>query len=77
MNLVRWDPIRELEDMSERLNRMFARPMARRDNGKETLTVADWVPTVDIDEGDQEYHITPNFRASEKRTSRSRSRKAC
>ena len=44
--------------MSERLNRMFARPTARRENGKETLTVADWVPTVDIEEGEQEYHIT-------------------
>lgn len=57
MNLIRWDPVKELEDMSERLNRMFARPMTRRDNGKETLTVADWVPTVDIEEGDEEYHI--------------------
>jgi len=41
MNLTRWDPVKELEDMSERLNRMFARPMARRENGNETLTVAD------------------------------------
>jgi HSP20 family protein len=58
MNLIRWDPVKELEDMSERLNRMFARPIARRENGKETLTVADWVPTVDIEEGEQAYHIT-------------------
>ena len=58
MNLIRWDPVKELEDMSERLNRMFARPVTRRDNGKETLTVADWVPTVDIEEGKQDYHIT-------------------
>jgi HSP20 family protein len=33
-------------------------PIARRENGKETLTVADWIPTVDIEEGDQDYHIT-------------------
>ena len=26
MTLVRWDPFRELEDMSDRLNRMFSRP---------------------------------------------------
>jgi HSP20 family protein len=56
MALVRWDPFRELEDMSERLNRMFARP-ALRSSGKETLTVADWVPTVDISETDEEYLI--------------------
>ena len=58
MNLIRWDPVKELEDMSERLNRMFPRPLSRRDNGKETLTAADWVPTVDIEEGEQDYHIT-------------------
>ncbi|MGA6828930.1 Hsp20/alpha crystallin family protein [Nitrospira sp. NS4] len=54
--LMRWDPFRELEDVSDRLNRMFARP-AVRTNGKETLTVADWVPTVDISETDGEYLI--------------------
>jgi HSP20 family protein len=53
---MRWDPFRELEDMSDRLNRMFARPAART-NGKETMIVADWVPTVDISETDGEYQI--------------------
>lgn len=57
MALVRWDPFRELEDMSERLNRVFARPAARVSNGKEALTVADWMPTVDISETDGEYLI--------------------
>ena len=57
MTLVRWDPFRELEDMSERLNRMFARPAARTSGGKEQLTVADWVPTVDISETDGGYLI--------------------
>ena len=32
--LMRWDPFRELEDMSERLNRMFKRPVARSADGK-------------------------------------------
>jgi HSP20 family protein len=56
MTLVRWDPFRELEDMSDRLNRMFSRP-ALRNSGKETMTVADWMPTVDISETDTEYLI--------------------
>ena len=56
MTLIRWDPFRELEDMSERLNRMVARP-ALRPSGKETMTVADWIPTVDISESDGEYLI--------------------
>ena len=54
--LMRWDPFRELEEMSDRLNRMFARP-ATRTNGKETIVVADWTPTVDISETDGEYQI--------------------
>lgn len=54
--LMRWDPFRELEEMSDRLNRMFARP-ATRTNGKETILVADWTPTVDISETDGEYQI--------------------
>jgi HSP20 family protein len=57
MTLVRWDPFRELEDMSDRLNRMFSRPSIGSKNGKETLTVADWTPTVDISETDGEYVI--------------------
>ena len=45
MNAVmRWDPFRELEEMSSRLNRGFN-------------TVADWIPTVDIAETDAEYQI--------------------
>ncbi len=57
MTLVRWDPFRELEEMSDRLNRMFSRPAIATKNGKEALTVADWTPTVDISESDGEYLI--------------------
>jgi HSP20 family protein len=53
---MRWDPFRELEDVSERLNRMIRRP-ATQTSGKETMTVADWTPTVDISETDGEYQI--------------------
>ncbi|MCS6291814.1 MAG: Hsp20/alpha crystallin family protein [Nitrospira sp.] len=54
--LMRWDPFRELEEMSDRLNRMVVRP-ATKTNGKEALTVADWMPTVDISETAGEYVI--------------------
>jgi HSP20 family protein len=55
--LMRWDPFRELEDMSERLNRVFNRQAGRSTDGKETITVADWIPTVDIAETEAEYQI--------------------
>ena len=57
MNLVRWDPFRELEEVTEQLNRVFGRSLARRENGKERLTVADWIPIVDISETENAYVI--------------------
>jgi HSP20 family protein len=57
MTLVRWDPFRELEDMSDRLNRMFSRPSLPQANSKETMVVADWAPSVDISETEGEYQI--------------------
>lgn len=57
MALVRWDPFVELEEVSARLNRMFARPATAPNNGKEALIVADWTPSVDISETDGEYQI--------------------
>lgn len=57
MTLVRWDPFRELEEMSDRLNRMISRPTSPHTNGKETMVVADWAPSVDISETDGGYQI--------------------
>ena len=59
MAIVRWDPFRELEEMSDRLNRMIARPSTgtATGQGKEVMTVADWTPTVDISETESEYAI--------------------
>ncbi|HSM99242.1 MAG TPA: Hsp20/alpha crystallin family protein [Gallionella sp.] len=57
MNLVKWDPFVELEDVSKHLNRIFGRFPARTETSRELLTVADWAPTVDITETDAAYLI--------------------
>jgi HSP20 family protein len=59
MNLLRIVPSRELEEMSERFARLVGRIPAGRDNNneKEMMTVADWVPLVDITEDEKEYLI--------------------
>jgi HSP20 family protein len=59
MAIVRWDPLRELAEMSDRLNRVISRPGAGavEGNGQEAMTVADWIPTVDISETEAEYAI--------------------
>src|SRR5262245_4115650 len=56
MNIVRWDPFRELEGIQSRLNRYFGEPAFRTGNGDE-LSFADWSPAVDIQETDKEYAI--------------------
>ena len=57
MNLVKWDPFKELEDVSNRLNRIFGRAPVRTESGREMLAVADWMPSVDISETDTEYLV--------------------
>ena len=56
MDATGWNPSRELADMSDRLNRVFAR-VPRGGEENEAMTVADWVPLVDISETGAEYMI--------------------
>lgn len=60
MQLIRrpeaWDPFREMEDLSSRMNRFFGLP--RAGNGeRELLAMTDWSPSCDISETDTEYRI--------------------
>ena len=57
MNLVKWDPFRELDDMSNRLNRIFGRPLARMEPNSEMLAMVDWMPSADISETETAYLI--------------------
>jgi HSP20 family protein len=57
MNLVRWDPFRELEEVSTRLNRLFHQPFGRRPIEDEGSLMAEWAPAVDVQETDGEYLI--------------------
>ncbi len=59
MSLVRWDPFRELEDVTSRLNRFFGLPALRpgADPRKDAMMAFDWEPTVDIAETETEFHI--------------------
>jgi len=57
MNLVKWDPLVELADVSKHLDRIFRRFPTRADSDEEALTLADWTPTVDITETDAAYLI--------------------
>lgn len=56
MPIIQWNPFHELEDMSNRLNRIFGRS-SRSGEGSQELSIPDWTPAVDIAEGKNEYHI--------------------
>jgi HSP20 family protein len=56
MNIVRWDPFRELEGIQARLNRVFSDRPFRNFEGDE-LSFAEWAPACDIQETDQEYVV--------------------
>jgi HSP20 family protein len=57
VNVTKWDPFRELEDMTQRLNRLFGRSLVNRDKDRETINVAEWTPAVDVSETETEYLI--------------------
>lgn len=57
MNLIKWDPFRELEEVSGRLNRIFGRPLGRLESNSEMLAMVDWTPSADISETDSAYLI--------------------
>ena len=62
MNLVRFDPLRELEGLSGRLNRIFDGSMVSKlpDEG---AIFGDWIPAMDIQETDGEYLLKTDLPA--------------
>ena len=55
MNVVKWNPFRELEEMQNRLNRVFNVPQGEK--AEEPFLFADWAPAVDIQETNDEYLV--------------------
>jgi HSP20 family protein len=56
MNIVKWTPYRELENMQTRLNRFFGDAPLRAFEADPPF-FADWAPPVDVEETDKEYLI--------------------
>jgi HSP20 family protein len=55
MNIVKWSPFRELEDIQARLNRFFNEIPVRRES--DGLLFTEWTPAVDVQETEKEYLI--------------------
>lgn len=54
-----WDPFREFQELSDRLNRMFEPRYspASTDSREQAMTVFDWAPAVNISETDKAYLV--------------------
>lgn len=58
--VIRWNPLREMEDVQRRMSSLFDWTPFRRGNlapEDENITVPEWSPLVDIAEDDKEYLI--------------------
>ena len=56
MNIVRWDPFRELEGIQARLDRVFGEPV-QRGSDADNFSFSEWAPAVDIEETADEYLV--------------------
>ena len=56
MNTNIWNPFQEMESLLDRYNQATGRKLASGE-GEGAMTLADWSPTVDIEESDESYLI--------------------
>jgi len=56
--LTRWDPFKTMEENQNRLARIFGLMPPRLPNGdKESMTITEWAPSVDIIEDEKEWLV--------------------
>lgn len=56
--LTRWNPVRELEDFQNRILSAFRPVTGRHQEGPDSLSSAEWAPSVNISENEKEYSIS-------------------
>lgn len=69
MAIIKWEPLREIEDMFDRYTRAMGWPSGR---GQELVTTGDWSPRVDISETDHEVVVKAEIPDVKKEVSRLR-----
>jgi len=55
--MTKWNPFREMDELSRRLNGLWGLSPTRTHGGDEHVTTSDWTPLVDISEDEKEYLI--------------------
>ncbi|MBU3665981.1 MAG: Hsp20/alpha crystallin family protein [Chthoniobacterales bacterium] len=62
-----WNPMREMERMSNRFNRIFGRSLWPLSSGETFTTESQWAPDVDVIENDKEFIIKADLPDVEKK----------
>jgi HSP20 family protein len=57
MNLVKWNPWKEMSVLQNRMNRLFNEPFLRRDQEDDELSMGAWYPAVDMFDNDDKIVI--------------------
>ncbi len=55
--LSNWNPLREFGDWEARIQRALGLPIFTKNGNKESMTVSQWTPLVDITEDEKEYLV--------------------
>ena len=55
--LTTWNPVREMDTMRNRLDRLFGGRSLVPWTGEETISTSEWSPLVDVSEDDKEFII--------------------
>jgi HSP20 family protein len=56
--LTRWDPFKEMDDIQSRFGKLLGiLPSRSGSSAKESMSVAEWAPAVDISEDDKEWLV--------------------
>lgn len=61
-----WSPFKELQEISSRMNRLFAMDRWPLDGDGDLLTASDWWPACDVSETDKEYRIRADLPSVDK-----------
>lgn len=67
MQLIRWNPIREMYNFRHRMNHMFDNTFAPTLEGEEALSMWNWKPVVDVYDNDKDIVIKAELPGMDKK----------
>jgi len=67
MNLVRWNPWREMSTLQHRLNHVFNEPLFRSGGEEDELRMGSWYPAVDMYDDDDKIVIKAELPGMDKK----------